>query len=303
MSLKYKLLWVDDNKDEFDDEILMVKKYIEDLFFEPIIHFCESVEEAEKMISGNKYDVIFSDYNIDESMGDDFIESVRNSNVNTEILFYTGQSADLPKKQFDRVTFFKATQPARWPELLVQKMKDVISLSIEKLQGLTSIRGLVMAEVSDLDVKMTEIIEKYCKASEENEKDLRKYIIQKIEDRTKESIEATDCEKKCIHVWKNKDLLEVVHEQGFESYTKARSLDYIFKKIKFGINPFLNNYNAEIIQNRNFLAHCHSEIKDDKEILITNKGEKQFTNEEFKTIRSNILKYSKMFDEVLKKDF
>ncbi|MCQ2587636.1 MAG: response regulator [Treponema sp.] len=301
MSLRYKVLWVDDRIDEFislnfNKEL---KDYIDASFFESEIDMCESAEEAKAKLREKKYDVIFSDYNMSEEKGDSFIQDIRSQNINCEILFYSAQE-EPPLVQADRISFLRLQSNRAYNELM-NKIKSVIDLSLEKINDLTSIRGLVMAEVSDLDVKMTEIIEKYCKASEVNKEDLKNYIIQKTENRTKDSLKASDCEKKCVHVWKNKELLEVVHEQGFESYTKARSLDYIFKKTKFGINPFLTDYNAEIIQNRNFLAHCHSEIKDGKEILITNKGEKQFTNKEFKTIRSNILKYSKMFDEVLKK--
>lgn len=303
MSLSYKVLWVDDRIDDyiglkFNEEL---KNYIDAYFFESEIDMCESAEEAKAKLQEKKYDVIFSDYNMAEEKGDSFIKDIRSQNISCEILFYSAQE-EPPLIHADRISFLRLQSNRAYNELM-NKIKSVIDLSIEKTNDLTSIRGLVMAEVSDLDIKMTEIIEKYCKTSEDNKNELKDYIIQKIENRTKDTIVATNCEKKCIHIWKNKELLDVIHEQNFDSYTKARSLNHIFKKTKPEIKNFLTNYNEEIIQNRNYLAHCHSEIKDGKEILLTCKGEKEFDNQKFKIIRSNILKYSKMFDEIFNKDF
>ena len=61
--------------------------------------------------------------------------------------------------------------------------------------------------------------------------------------------------KKCFHEWKNKTIQEVIFEQNFDSYTTARALNHIIEKNNLGIDRFLLNYNAEIIQNRNELAH------------------------------------------------
>ena len=46
-------------------------------------------------------------------------------------------------------------------EELKNKMKTVIDLTVDKLNDLTNLRGLVMAEVSELDMIMKEIISKY----------------------------------------------------------------------------------------------------------------------------------------------
>lgn len=50
MSLTYKVLWVDDNKDEFKKEEKELKKYIGDMFFSPKIDFCEDLTAAKHFI-------------------------------------------------------------------------------------------------------------------------------------------------------------------------------------------------------------------------------------------------------------
>ena len=159
MSLKYKILWVDDHKDDFAKEEKSLRTFVKSLFFEPQIDFCEDLESAKEFVNSEKYDVIFSDYNIDEDRGDDFISFIRNNSVNTEVLFYSGQSA-LPDKKLDRVSFFFEST-TRWEDKLLKKMKDLILLTVGKMNDLNNLRGLVMAEVSELDNLMEDIIREY----------------------------------------------------------------------------------------------------------------------------------------------
>lgn len=302
MSLTYKVLWVDDNKDEFKKEEKELKKYIGDMFFSPKIDFCEDLTAAKHFIETERYDVIFSDYNIDEEKGDEFISFIREKSVNTEVLFYSGQN-ELPEGRLDRVTFFFETGSHR-EERLLKKMKELISLTVAKLKDLTQLRGLVMSEVSELDVKMKEIVADYCKKNESDEKDLRNYIIGKIEERVKKSLDISqsNCDKKCFHGWKNKTVQEVVFEQNFDSYTTARALNRIIEKKNLDIDRFLSNYNAEIIQNRNELAHCKTIKKENgSEVLFTKRGEKEFTEEDINNIRKDIIAYHKIFEQISKK--
>lgn len=302
MSLIYKILWVDDHKDEFEKEEKALKKFIEELFFVPKIDFCEDVASSKKYIDKEKYDVIFSDYNINEEKGDEFISYIRGKSVNTEVLFYSGQS-QLPSGRLDRVTFFFESGSHR-EERLLKKMKELIFLTVAKLNDLTQLRGLVISEVSELDVMMKEIVVGYCKKNENDEKELRNYIIGNIEERLKRSLDfsQSNCDKKCFHEWKNRTIQEVVFEQNFDSYTTARALNHIIKTKRLGIEKFLSNYDTEIIKNRNKLAHCKSKLKENGiEVLETAEKDKEYSSSEINELRKNILKYREIFKELLEK--
>ena len=306
MSLQYNILWLDDRIEEYqtleiDTEL---KEYVESLFFEPHIYLYESVDDAIQNSIKRKYDVIFSDYNINENKtGKDFIVDIRNRNINAEVLFYSAQQTP-PETGLDRISFLKLHSDNSYEDLK-NKMKLVINLTVEKLKDLTNLRGLVMSEVSELDVLMKDIVAEYCKKSEKDEKELRKYIIGKIEERVKKSLDVSqsNCDKKCFHEWKNKAIQEVVFEQSFD-YTTARVINHIIDKKKLDIEKFLSNYNLEIIQNRNELAHCKAVLQENgNEILSTKNGEKEFTTETINEIRKNIIKYHRMFEALSKKIF
>lgn len=318
MSLQYNILWVDDRKDEYqtleiDKEL---ENYLNDLFFEPHIYMYENVEEAEKKLSQIKYDVIFSDYNIGENKnGKDFIIDIRKLNVKAEILFYSAQEKP-PATEMDRISFLQLQSNTAYEELK-DKMKSVIDLTVEKLNDLTNLRGLVMAEVSELDMMMEEIIKKYYLEKESNSKEwsnFQKKIIKRVEEDVKKKIlpkvsktdnneEKEHCEKDCFHIWSNAESIEeIITKFEFDSSKKAHTIHEIAKEI-FDCKIFtFSEYDKEIIQVRNNLAHSKSVIKDGVEVLVTKKGgEIDFNQESFIKIRRDIKKYLEILEKIEKK--
>ena len=318
MSLQYNILWVDDRKDEYqtleiDKEL---ENYLNDLFFEPHIYMYENVEEAEKKLSQIKYDVIFSDYNIGENKnGKDFIIDIRKLNVKAEILFYSAQEKP-PATEMDRISFLQLQSNTAYEELK-DKMKSVIALTVEKLNDLTNLRGLVMAEVSELDTMMEEIIKKYYLGKETNSKEwlnFQKRIIAGVEKNTKKKIlpkvsktdkneEKEHCVKDCFHIWSKAESIEdIISEFEFDSSKKAHTIHIIAEEI-FDYKIFTcSEYETEIIQVRNNLAHSKSVIKDGVEVLVTKKkGDIDFNQDSFIKIRRDIKKYLEILEKIEKK--
>ena len=314
MSLRYKILWVDDHKDDFAKEEKSLQKFVKSLFFEPQIDFCEDLESAKEFVNSDKYDVIFSDYNIDEDRGDDFISFIRDNSVNTEVLFYSGQS-ELPDKKLDRVSFFFEST-TRWEDKLLKKMKDLISLSVGKMNDLNNLRGLVMAEVSELDNLMEDIIREYYskKSSDSPEwkrfknhviKDMHKSTLRKIKngffniEKEPNQTEIKKCEKNCTHIWMDaENIEEILPHFEFDSEKKARTIHEIVKKNNIVFSH--DDYKNDIIVTRNDLAHSKSVLKRGKEVLETKiSGTVTFSESKFVAIRQNIVKYHEIFDKLL----
>lgn len=307
MRIKYKILWVDDRKDEFEklsyDKYIV--DYVRDLFFEPDLTFCETINEAKGKISHDHYDVIFSDFNIDdtkEEQGDTFISYIRSRNVNTEVLFYSAME-ELPIVKLNRVVFFSLAGIQNGYRELLEQMKKLIVLTTEKLNDITALRGLVMAEVSELDVLMEQIILAYFN-SPERMRTFHDHITANREETWHKMLNSsTQCDKQCFHIWREKDLTEYVSK--LDSSQKARAINIVLSDIDSAHaictdSKFFKNYDDSIILNRNNLAHCISEKdKNGNEILKTWKGEKIYNDEEFRIMRANIIKYHNMFTTLL----
>lgn len=316
MSLTYNILWVDDRKEDYQDAELDIelKKYLQDNFFTPNIIMCETVDTAEQFLNNTKFDVIFSDYNItEEKKGNIFISDIRARNINTEILFYSAQK-ELPISDFNRVTFCKLDSEKGYDELL-SNMKNLINLTLEKLNDLTNLRGLVISEVSELENKMVEILLKYFKTSDpqinknrREEFDLQ--ILTPVENENKsklincpidKNIETTD-ERPCKSIHRQTDITKIITDPDFGSFKKANSMKLVLANYNTPrIEKLFNKFSFTIIQERNKLAHSSTKIKDGLEVLITKSGDKIYDQNEIKKLRKHIKEYDSLFNEILEK--
>ena len=234
MGLLYNILWVDDRIDEYkmleiDREI---ESYVRELFFEPHLYMYENVEDAEKDLKSRRYDVIFSDFNISENKsGEDFINYIRKQNVNTEVLFYSAKQ-DLPIISLDRISFLNLKRDASYDELK-KKMISLIDLTIEKLNDLTSLRGLVMAETSELDKNMEDVCYRYFV---QNKTDISDHIFEEViksleKDYLNKLEKSNNCDKKCSHKIRKLIYKEnIITNIAFDSSRKARSVKKIIKE-------------------------------------------------------------------------
>lgn len=317
MRIKYNILWVDDRKEEFE-QLSYDKRiidYVHSLFFEPHLDFCETINEAKEMIDKKHFDVIFSDYNIDDSMeeeqGDSFISYIRSRNVNTEVLFYSAME-ELPTIRLNRVVFFSLAGIQGGYRRLLEQMENLIELTTEKLHDLTALRGLVMAETSELDKKMEDISYYYFVQNKSEESDsLFDEILKKVEGEYRQNLQSsTSCDKKCKHKIRKKSIEEIIISLAFDSSRKARTLKKIIEHIGFSIKEygietsFYDAYLKDIIRTRNLLAHSQSRINDDgKEILVSkiDGNELSFDDEKIKDVRKKILLYEKLLVNLYRK--
>ena len=188
MGIAYRILWVDDRIEDFIDlEIVSgINKFLEDLGYVPEITCLEDIGSAEDKLKEVKFDLILSDFNIESGEnknGDTLIKKIREGEIYTEVLFYSAQSdleALAQALLVDRVSFYQITSEERAYEGFVKKIKWLIEQSVEKLQEIESIRGLVMSETSQLDASIKDVLTGFFESDSANKGTLRAYIIKKI---------------------------------------------------------------------------------------------------------------------------
>lgn len=163
MKLEYNILWIDnDLKDYIDngsikdvEEILTVKG------FEPNIELVFDEANLDEFIDKHDYDLIISDYNLENTTGDVIIEHIRvEKQLDTEILFYTAQTENSFKNKEEvrnRLAFIERLTFQIGRDRLLDKIEKVINLTLKKLLELNATRGLITAATSHLDVEIEEI--------------------------------------------------------------------------------------------------------------------------------------------------
>ena len=295
MNLKYRILWIENAEDWVESIEDQIQEYLEDLGF---IYERKLIAKDDQDISYNDYDLILMDLNLaDQPNGAELISIIRDLGVYTDVVFYSASGIDELRAKGREKELEGVFYSVRTPDTaFVNRVKAVIDATLKKVQDLNNLRGLVMAEVSELDALMDKIIPSYFN-TEERMALFHKHITANREKTLRNSL---NCANKCQLIWRDKDIQEIVPR--LDSSQKARAIKIIIDQEKpdfYKVENFYKEYDAAIITPRNELAHCKSELHDGQEILLTRKGDKCFDVAFFKEIRKNILKYSGIFNELL----
>lgn len=303
MKMNYKILWIDDNIEDYIDMGIKAEfiLYLENLGFIPTVDTSEDGAKAEESLKLNKYDLILSDYSIDEKgkvkdkQGDVLIQKIRDGGVFTEILFYSAQANfdEIAKNLYrDRVSFFSLVEDEGMKEFRVRVYR-LIELTIAKLQELNSIRGLVMSETSELDNTVIDILSGFFSGENAETKELREYIIAAI---TK-SVAGNSKRTETLKELSNSDILK---ERIFDSDKKARAIGKLIELKKLDkTEPFIDfyeNYKVDVLDTRNDLAHAKSDVIDNVEYLIVSRKDGEHSEKIDQVacvhIRKNLRKHS-----------
>ena len=272
MNLKYRILWVEDDKEWVESEIEFIEDYLEKYGF--ILEY-KNPEKYEKN-DFSQFDIIVVDYNLaNEEKGESVIEIIRKQELYTEILFYSIDGEDKLRglvKDLDGI-YCASKDSCR------KKLEGLIKTTIRKTQDLNNLRGLVMAETSELDEMMKEILKLLAEKDKvEGDK------IMKVE---KKIFEWYEKNKKELKEYKlPDDFSKLVNSKHFTSFVSHTTLCSFSKCAKNNIEKKqIIPYGDEIIPLRNKLAH-----KNEFEKL----KEADFIN-----IRKDIQKYKEFFQKII----
>lgn len=218
----------------------------------------------------------------------------------TEVLFYSAQpDFDTIAKNLyrDRVSFYSLIGDESFKGFKT-KVFNLINQTVSKLQELNNIRGLVMAETSELDNTVEDILLSYLSNKSENSEKLRSYICKIVLD------SANDNAKKAAKFC-DLEINDIVKNRLFDADKKARAIKKLLEIIGAKEKQYLTfyeNYKKDVIDKRNDLAHAKSDIIDGADCLIvTRKGQEEiekYNQEECIQIRKNLQSYSTLLKNI-----
>jgi hypothetical protein len=302
MKLKYKILWVEDEEVSIKIKAKNIRRYLENdygfecgqndivvLNYEEFLNTYVQDNEIKTQSNIEQFDIFLVDFDLGkkEHTGDKLIQIIRDSNIYSEILFYSSDLPSLTNKlqnQFIDGVFTSVR------EELEGKIKKLIKVTIKKVQDVNNLRGLIMAEVAELDRLKKDIVKKYIQINP-NHNDLKKHIRDRIFENFGEdnfNLSAQDDSYQDI------ELEDLIENLIYDSYKKARTVHKIN-------NDFtLENYNKEIIKKRNVFAHEKEQVKDDGTQFLKYPDGKEldFSEEHCIQIRKDIQKYKAILEKV-----
>lgn len=293
MKLNYYVLWVEDDDSWFKTTSELFSETIFDYGFNPIIERKKSLDEIVNQIvdSGlKKFDLFLIDFKLRNSKdGDNIIEHVRNSNIFTDIIFYSSDKQSIVDSIKEHL--FEGVYHSDRKEL-EDKFEKVFKTTIKKIEEINSMRGLIVGETSELDALIEEHLNFYIQSPYIDKFDIEKFINDKIFVKLEGRLLFLKDEYSNIGL---KGLLP--HVEAIRKWELLRGILKVNKEHKPYISEFLPvnaKYQDDVIDVRNKFAHSKVLVKDDgKEVLKALIGEEHFEFDEdsFKKIREDLIKH------------
>lgn len=293
MRLKFSVLWFDDNEVYLDSvDLDGLKGDVRSWGFDPEITMVTTPEEFAYHMPFEKFDLIVVDRRLENYPdGQDFIAELRNHAVYTEVIFYTaGNASDL----------WDAIREKQLEGVFVSNRNDILSKitrigyqSIRKVLDLENMRGIVMAEVGELDHLLDDIITigmSSLSAEQQNS------IFTKFHT---ESIKQSQQSQERLHAFlENPAIIEMLNL--CDSSKRWQNFNRLWKQHeKLRSRGRVGEFDKDVLGPRNFLAHGRPLYRDDGSVLFSHQGrEYLFNADNSLKLRQTILQYKVAFSEI-----
>ncbi len=305
MKLEYKILWVEDNPISIRRDKRLIKEYIEDLGFECEIQEINNFSSFEDDIgydNTSEYDLLLIDLDLGnqetKDEGNTIITKIRDEKVYTEIVFYSSQYEELNRKLNEH--FVEGIFTSSRNEL-EDKVRQIIDITIKKTQDINNLRGLIMAEVSELDRLKEKII---LKASPKiDDKAIEKYTLKKVRDSGNGN--KNKAQKFLDNISETTFKILFTNLGFIDSNKKAMATGEILEKLNIEEvitkKDFTQPYIDDILDKRNKFAHIEEcDGKDENGNACKVIANIPFTAEKCIKIRKDIKKYKKLLLKIEK---
>lgn len=302
MTLDYKILWFEDIVTSFNAKKRLVKRVVEDLGFV----FAEPRNEIDDAnldeIDFQSYDLIIADLGLaNGTKGSTILETIREKGVYTEVVFYSSQGEAYVRNELTNFQIDGAYCADRENDDFIDKVGKVIFTTIKKVQDLNNIRGLIMAETSDIDKKMLKIIQLIIT---KNAFGLRDTLTDNIFTNVGSKVKG---KKNSYDAYFNKKNVNSVMKDSvmFDAFEKLKSVQFIFDSIDHLItNQYKNDgfkvSYSEITRRRNLLGHETQNLNGGIITIGTGDAAFEFNDDFCVDMRKKVRKHGDDLDEFLK---
>jgi len=291
MRLQYGIAWFEDSKEYIKSLEPQIRDYLEGLGFDLDLTPRSDDSDFAEVIKNKDLDLILIDQNLSKNRkGAKLIDAIRENELYTEVVFYSQYENFLNeiKQQLEGIYCAKRDD-------LFEKTKKIINLTIKKNQDISNIRGLFIAETIDATGQMEEIISKILRLSGVELEFFADSVVQ-------EEFFTGFAKFQIILRFlrqKTKSL-----DQKIQHSTGKEKADLTQLKTDLGkvANEF-KNFQTEVIELRNVLAHAKKTPNKKNSLTVRNKErgcyeDKIFDDGECKRIRECFIKHAQNLESL-----
>ncbi|MFH1636212.1 MAG: response regulator [Chloroflexota bacterium] len=293
MRLCFSVLWFDDSEVYFDSlDLEPLQQEVLSWGFSPDIKTVTTPEEFRSYSPYTPFDLIIVDRNLEEYPdGQEFIAELRANAIYTEVIFYTSLNVS---------DLWDAIRKRQIGGVFVSSRSDILTQilavgrqSIRKILDLENMRGIVMAEVGELNHRLDEII-KLGMAGLPAEQ--QKTVFEKFyKGAVKQNIDfkgLLDAFDKNPETAKMLDLCD--SDKRWQNYNRLRKYHN-----KLRCRERIGDYAAEVLAPRNALAHGSPQSREEGLLFHYRGREFLFNDDTSLALRQTILRYKDTFSEIL----
>lgn len=294
MRLDFSVLWFDDNEEYIDSlDMDVLEEEIIKWGFSPNIQLVTTPEKFLSFSPFAEFDLIVVDYNLEGyKNGQEFIADIRSNAVFTEIIFYTAGNASnlwdaIRDKKLEGI--FVSSRPN-----ILSKIMKVGHQSIRKVLDLENMRGIVMAEVGELDHLLDEIITLGLSSLPPNQ---QKEIFQRFYEKSMAQHQGEI--QKLNNFIKEPDIHTML--SLCDSNKRWQNFNRLWKsQPKLKKRPRIGQYDQDVLKPRNFLAHGTPIPHEDEGYIFHHYGQEfHFDEETSLSLRQTILHYKNEFSNLI----
>jgi CheY-like chemotaxis protein len=262
MRLEFRLLVVDDNPESVDEAIAILSDHLDTKGFSLNRRVAADLSERGlrdlARLSGKDYDLVIIDYNLGrvDTNGAVAAARMRRELQYTDIIFYsTDPSLDLfqelAKEQVAGVFVAGRLQ-------LSDALTGLADTVIGKAVDLNHMRGIAMAEVAEMDVLMEETLERVFASADPQFAAKAAETLKKLQenaDRSAEDLKPLVRDGRILDIVGDSRLFPSAHK-----YMTIRRVAKCLQNKPTTALTVLQSYEADIIHNRNTLAHAKEDM-------------------------------------------
>jgi DNA-binding NarL/FixJ family response regulator len=301
MRLDFNVLWVDDQPNVVEAQVLAIQRKMADEGFAFMPRLCNSMAEVRGALSSGLFtdeiDLILVDWDLGGGVeGQEAIAEIRDTVHYKDVVFYSAKSTvDLRKAAFEKGLegVYCASR-----EHLVEEVLGVFESLVKKVLDLDHTRGIVMGATSDIDYVVNQCLETVAAQLDgaANEKLLEEalgYVAKRLQESTKQS-----------KALENATTLGEFFEAHmvFTSNDRMRFFRKLLKGFKQAIHDEydkdLIQYQNHVVPGRNRLGHMVL-IPAGKPNAVVDIEGKQVSLEETRKLRRLILDLRTKFRQLL----
>ena len=304
---KFKILWIDDQKEKCKKDIRAVKRIIESFDYEPEIvliddisgeSLCSDGGTLKIAITSRDIDLFVIDFNLrDNIFGTDVVEEIRNNNdIYTDIVFYSSMPStliDAVKKSYDGTSimnYYDGVYIAPLGDEFTEKMHSIINKVIKSWYNVHSIRGILLSKASKFEQMVSTIIL-------QNYSSCLSTIKDDLSCKGKNVCESTSRKWKAVESHSDPIQLILKDPINFNWTVKRIIFERLINERAISISTLEDI--KTIFSLRNDFAHNPMHIKQGKLILSTIKGDVEYTEESIDSIRASLVRIEKDLQNVI----